>query len=60
MILDSFRRDGKVAVVTGARKGLGFGIAEGSAEAGADSVGGGPFPLPETATDGTTPGRNVL
>ncbi len=36
MILDSFRLDGKVALVTGARQGLGQGLAIALAEAGAD------------------------
>jgi len=36
MILDKFKLDGKVAIVTGASKGLGQGIAVGLAEAGAD------------------------
>lgn len=38
MILDKFRLDGKVAVVTGSRRGLGKGIAICLAEAGADIV----------------------
>ena len=36
MILDKFKLDGKVAIVTGASRGLGQGIAVGLAEAGAD------------------------
>jgi len=39
MILDRFRLDGKVAIVTGASTGLGQGMAIGLAEAGADIVG---------------------
>ena len=38
MILEEFKLDGKVAVVTGASKGMGFEIAKGLAEAGADIV----------------------
>ncbi len=36
MILDQFKLDGKVAIVTGAARGLGQGMALGLAEAGAD------------------------
>jgi 2-deoxy-D-gluconate 3-dehydrogenase len=36
MILEKFKLDGKVAIVTGAARGLGQGIAEGLAEGGAD------------------------
>ncbi len=39
MILDSFKLDGKVAIVTGAGRGLGQGMAIALAEAGADIVG---------------------
>jgi len=39
MTIDAFRLDGKVALVTGAARGLGQGMAVGLAEAGADIVG---------------------
>lgn len=38
-ILEKFRLDGKTALVTGCRRGIGMGIAVGLAEAGADIVG---------------------
>ena len=38
-ILDKFKLDGKTALVTGCSKGIGFGIAKGLAEAGADIIG---------------------
>jgi 2-deoxy-D-gluconate 3-dehydrogenase len=38
MILDAFKLDGRVALVTGAARGLGLGLALGLAEAGADLV----------------------
>lgn len=39
MILDQFKLDGKLAIVTGCRRGIGKGIAQGLAEAGADIIG---------------------
>jgi len=40
MVLDRFKLDGKVAIVTGAGRGIGAGCARALAEAGADVVGG--------------------
>jgi len=48
MILDSFNLSGKVAIVTGARTGLGQGMAVGLAEAGEDLVIVNRTPMPET------------
>jgi 2-deoxy-D-gluconate 3-dehydrogenase len=48
MILDSFKLDGKVAVVTGCSTGLGQGMCLGLAEAGADVVGVDYVEAPET------------
>lgn len=48
MILDKFSLEGKVAIVTGARTGIGQGIALGLAEAGADIAGVGHNEMPET------------
>jgi len=39
MILDQFRLDGKVALVTGCKRGIGAAMAEALAEAGADIIG---------------------
>lgn len=38
-ILDQFRLDGKIALVTGCRRGMGHGFAQALAEAGADIIG---------------------
>ena len=37
-VLDNFRLDGKTALVTGARRGIGFAMASALAEAGADII----------------------
>ncbi len=39
MVLDQFKLDGKLALVTGCKKGIGFAMAEALAEAGADIIG---------------------
>jgi 2-deoxy-D-gluconate 3-dehydrogenase len=60
MILDAFRLTGKVAVVTGARTGLGQGMALGLAEAGADIVGIDIHHLEETEGQVRERGREFL
>lgn len=50
MILDNFKLDNKVAVITGAEQGLGQGISLAMAEAGADIVGVGIGDMTETKT----------
>lgn len=57
-ILDAFKLDGKVAVVTGATRGLGRGMAAALAQAGADIVGvGHAGEAPETAQAVAASGR---
>ena len=60
MILDSFNLSGKVAIVTGARTGLGQGMAVGLAEAGADLVIVNRTPMPETEAMIKSLGRGVF
>ena len=59
-ILDSFRLDGKVALVTGAGRGLGQAMAVGLAEAGADVAGLDIIPLEETQAQIKALGRRFL
>lgn len=60
MILDRFKLDGKVAVVTGASRGLGQGMAVALAEAGCDVVGVSTRASGETAELVTATGRRYL
>ena len=57
---DMFNLDGKVALVTGARTGIGQGIAEGLAEAGCDIAGAGHAAMPETEAYVKKLGRKFL
>jgi len=61
MILDAFKLDGKKAIVTGAARGLGQGMAVGLAEAGADVVGVDVIsPLAETRASIEPTGRRFV
>ena len=57
---DIFNLSGKVALVTGARTGIGQGIAKGLAEAGCDVVGAGHAAMPETEEYIKNLGRKFL
>ncbi len=60
-ILDKFRLDGKVAIVTGSERGLGQGYATALAQAGADIVGVTyPSSAPETAAAVAAAGRRYV
>ena len=60
MILDTFKLEGKVALVTGAGRGLGQAMALGLAEAGADIAGLDVLDTVETRTQVETLGRRYL
>jgi 2-deoxy-D-gluconate 3-dehydrogenase len=60
MILDKFRLDGKVAIVTGSSTGLGQGMSLGLAEAGADIVGVDYVESAETELEVKRRGRRFL
>lgn len=60
MILDQFKLDGQIALITGAGRGLGQGAAVGLAEAGADIVGLDVISLEETEAQVKALGRRFL
>lgn len=60
MVKDLFNLDGKVAIVTGASKGLGQGMAIALAEAGANVVGVGQSDMSATETEIKKAGREFL
>jgi len=60
MILDSFKLDGKVAIVTGASTGLGQGMCYALAEAGANVVGVDYVDMPETKAKFESMGKKFV
>ena len=60
MVLENFRLDGKVAIVTGCNTGLGQGMAKALAEAGADIVGVNMSEPSETKVEVEATGRRFL
>jgi 2-deoxy-D-gluconate 3-dehydrogenase len=60
MILDDFRLDGQIALITGAARGLGQGMALGLAEAGADIAGVDILTMEETAAKVQGTGREFV
>ena len=60
MVLEKFRLDGKIALVTGGTKGLGRAIAVALAEAGADIAVASRYPNEETAQDILSLGRRYF
>ncbi len=60
MVLDDFRLDGRVALVTGAGRGLGQAMALALAEAGADIAGSGAHDLEQTGAAVRALGRRYL
>ena len=59
MILDRFRMDGKVALVTGGTRGIGFGIAKGLGEAGARLIVTSKTPNPDAIAELKATGAQV-
>lgn len=59
MILEKFRLDGQIALVTGGTRGIGLGIAKALWEAGAEVILSSKVPRPEVVTEFAAAGRPV-